>query len=129
MGAEACQRARHAEQCRKWHAANKEATACHYQDVVVPFRERQPDYQRGWRWWKRLREIREETAPLATGLLVGLRGLLARAGELAQRASDSAQSGVLAGEKLARTTAAVQRTIAALEQLHASTAELRELGL
>src|SRR5690606_5866543 len=70
-GAPGCQRARHAKRCREWHAANKEAAASHYEDVVVRFREQQPDYQRRWRWGRRLREIREKTALLGGALLAG----------------------------------------------------------
>ena len=34
----------------------------HYRDVVVPFRQQHPTYQRCWRLGQRLREIREETS-------------------------------------------------------------------
>ena len=125
-GALGCQRARHADQCREWHANNKEATATHYQDVVVPFRREQPDYQRRWRWGRRLCEIREKTTLLGGEALASLRGLVFRAQKLAFGA---VQTGVLAGEKLQRAMAAVRATITALEQLEASTAQLRELGL
>ena len=128
-GAPECQRARHAEQCRRWHASNKEATASHYEDVVVPFRKKQPDYQQRWRWVRRLREIREESGLLTGTLLAGLRALVARAEQLARRASDAVQTGVLAGEMLKRAVTAVQSTISALEQLEASQSELRDLGL
>jgi len=128
-GAAECQRARHAKQCLEWHANNKEATATHYQDVVVPFRREQPDYQRRWRWGRRLCEIREETTLLGGALLAGLRGLMQQAQGLLHQAADIVQTGVLAGEKLQCAVAAVRATITALEQLEASTSELRELGL
>lgn len=124
-----CQRARHAEQCRAWHANNKEITSAHYQDVVVPFRREQPDYQRRWRWGQRLREIRETTAVMGEALLGKLRGLVSQAEQMIGRAFESAQTGVLAGEKLVRAVAAVRATVAALEQLEASAAELRALAL
>jgi hypothetical protein len=128
-GAPECQQARHADQCRQWHARNAEVAASHYQDVVVPFRQEQPDYQSRWRWWRRLREIREQTGPLGGTLLAGLRALVFRADQLARRAVGVAQTGVLAEETLERAVKAVRSTISALEQLQASTAELRELGL
>ena len=128
-GAEGCQRARHAELCRAWHQANAEADSSHYEDVVEPFRREQPDYQRRWRWGQRLREIREQTGMLGGAVLVSLRALLGRAEALAQRALGIVQSGVLAGERLGRAVRAVRSTIAALEQLESSTAELRALGL
>jgi len=128
-GAPGCQRARHAKRCREWHAANKEAAASHYEDVVVRFREQQPDYQRRWRWGRRLREIREKTALLGGALLARLRGLVQRAQELARRAAGIVQTGVLAGKSLQRAVAAASSTIAAFEQMEASSAELRRLGL
>lgn len=128
-GAPECQQARHAEQCRQWHASNKQARASHYEDVVVPFRQKQPDYQQRWRWARRLREIREESGLLTGTLLAGLRTLVARAEQLARRATEAVQTGVLAGEMLKRAVTAVQSTISALEQLEASQSELRKLGL
>jgi len=128
-GSPECQRARHAKQCQAWHANNKEITSAHYQDVVVPFRREQPDYQRRWRWGQRLREIREETTVIGGALLGKLRGLVSHAEQLIGRAVDWVQTGVLAGEKLARAVAAVRATVTALEQLEASAAELRALAL
>lgn len=128
-GAPECQRGRHAKRCRDWHTNNKEATAEHYQDVVVPFRREQPDYQRRWRWGQRLREIREKTTVMGGALLGRLRGLVSQAERLLERALGSAQTGVLAGEKLERAVAAVRSTIAAFTALEASMTKLRELSL
>jgi len=128
-GAAECQRARHADRCREWHASNAEAAASHYQDVVVPFRQQQPDYQQRWRWSQRLGEIREKSGVLSGVLLAGLRTLLLRAEKLARRAEATVQTGVLAGAMLSRAVSAVRSTIAAIEQLEASTSELRALGL
>lgn len=128
-GAPECQRGRHAKQCREWRANNKEMTAEHYQDVVVPFRREQRDYQRRWRWGQRLREIREKTTVMGGALLGRLRGLVSQAEQLLDRAVGSAQTGVLAGEKLRRAVAAVRSTITAFAELEASMTELRELGL
>jgi multidrug resistance efflux pump len=124
-----CQQARHADQCRWWHASNAQVAASHYQDVVVPFRKAQPDYQSRWRWWQRLREIREQSQQFGGALLASLQALVSRAKLLARRAEGVVQSGVLAGEMLERAVTAVRATISALEQLQASTAELRQLGL
>src|SRR5690606_16970059 len=115
-----CQRARHAKQCREWHVANREATASHYEDVVVPFRAQQPDYQRRWRWGRRLREIREKTTLLGGVLLAGFRGLVQQAEKLVARPAGVAQTGVLAGEKLEHALATVRSTIAAVERLEGS---------
>ena len=127
-GAAECQQARHAKQCREWHARNREITAGHYQDVVVPFRTEQPDYQRRWRWSRRLREIREKTTRLGTVMLAGLRELVRRAEEMAQQAVGVVQTGVLSGEELRRAVGVLVAMITSLERLEASTAELGDLG-
>ncbi len=75
-GAATCQRSRHDDRCRAWRAANSETVSAHYQDVVVAFRERQPDYQRRWRLARRVREIREKMRPLGGALRSRLRALL-----------------------------------------------------
>ena len=124
-----CQQARHADRCRQWHASNAEATGSHYQDVVVPFRKAQPDYQSRWRWWQRLREIREQSQKLGGALLAGLQALVSGAERLVRRAVGVVQTGVLAGERLERAVAAVRSTISAVKQLEASAAELAALGL
>ncbi len=95
----------------------------------MPFRQRQPDYQVRWRWGRRLREIREQMGQFGGAVLRALRSLAAGAKKLAARAVGVVQTGVLAGTSLERAVAAVQTTIAALEQVEASTAELRALGL
>jgi hypothetical protein len=97
--------------------------------VIVPFRRAQPDYQSRWRWWRRLREIREQSQRFGGALLGGLQTLVSRAKPLVRRAVGVVQTGVLAGEKLERAVTAVRATISALKQLEASTAELAELGL
>lgn len=128
-GAEGCQRARHADLCRAWHRANQGLEGEHYRDVVVPFRQRQPDYQARWRWGRKFREIREQMEQLG-GLVGGaLLSLVDGAKKLAVRAVGVVQTGVLAGDSLERAVAAVQSTIVALEQLAASTSKLRALGL
>src|SRR3972149_2539812 len=110
-------------------ASRAGARGAHYQDVVVPFRQQQPDYQRRWRWGRRLREIREQTGLLGGAILGRLQALVSGAEQLLARAAGTVQTGVLAGESLSRAVRAVRATIAALEQLEASTAELRALGL
>ena len=128
-GAAECQRKLHAEACRQWHEANVDATSSHYQDVVVPFRRCQPDYQRRWRWGRKLREIREEMGRLGARALAPLQSLIEKAQGLANRAAGIVQTGVLAGESLNRAVRAVRTMIAAIEQLQASSAELGVLGL
>lgn len=128
-GAEECQRGRHAERCREWHGANRGVQGEHYREVVVPFRRQQPEYQCRWRWGQRLGEIREQIGQVGGALLGALRSLVDGAKRLAKRAIGVVQTGVLAGISLDRAVVAVQSTIVALEQLEASTAELRALGL
>jgi hypothetical protein len=128
-GAKDCQRARHAARCSEWHKVNKDIEAGHYRDVVVPFRREQQDYQGRWRWGQKLRKIREQTGQFSGSLLKALRSLVAGAERLKKRAIGAVQTGVLAGDLLARAAAAVQSTISALQQLAASTAELHAVGL
>ncbi len=128
-GAKGCQRARHAKQCRTWHESNRDCQKGHYQDVVLPFRKQQPDYQSRWRWGRKLREIREQIGQIGGGLLGALRSLVVRAETLVARATGVVQSGVLAGDLLVRAVSAVQKTISGLQQLASSTAELEALGL
>ena len=128
-GAWQCQRARHCERCRAWHAANSDVAGTHYEDVVVPFRERQPDYQRRWRLAARLREIREESSPISRVLLTSLRALMGRAQRLAESPTRDGQTGVLAAKMLDKAMAALRFAIAALEQLEASVATLQALRL
>ncbi|MBK7578564.1 MAG: hypothetical protein IPI67_00015 [Myxococcales bacterium] len=117
-GAPECQRGRHAKQCREWRANNKEMTAENYQDVVVPFRREQ-----GLPAAMALGPTRarcEKTTVMGGALLGRLRGLVSQAEQLLDRAVGSAQTGVLAGEKLRRAVAAVRSTITAFAVLEAS---------
>lgn len=123
-GAPECQRARHAARCQAWHAANGDSTSMHYTDVVVPFRARQPDYQRRWRLSVRLREIREKMRDAGGGLVDQLRRLSDRVGALS---SSKAQTGVLASDVLAAVSTALRGAISALEQLDASTTMLSSM--
>jgi hypothetical protein len=128
-GAARCQVERHAERCRAWRAANADVVASHYRDVVEPFRERQPDYQRRWRLARRVREIREQSRPFGGVMLTSLRALLGRAAALLKSTAREAQTGVLAGKMLDLATTALRAAVAALEQLDTNVASLRTLGL
>ncbi len=128
-GAEKCQRERHSDRCRAWHRANGDVAGCHYEDVVVPFRRRQPDYQRRWRLAQRLREIREETRPLGSVLLTSFQALLSRTKTLSESPTSEAQTGVLTAKLLSKATDVLRGAVAALEQLEVSVAELRSMGL
>lgn len=96
---------------------------------MVPFRERQPDYQCRWRLSRRLREIREKMRPLGGPLRGHLRVLLGRAEGLSESPTKAAQTGVLAAGFLDELKAAVRAAMAALEQLEASLATLQSIGL
>jgi len=87
-GADGCQNARHKDRCKVWHQENPEARANHYQDVVKPFRERYPEYQRRWRW---LREIREKLGQLLLELVACLQRVIARGQALDREGCGSAQ--------------------------------------
>jgi hypothetical protein len=63
-GRPSCQRKRHAHKCRQWHEQHPKSKENHYHDGIVPFRKQHPDYQRIWRWLRRIREIREKLTRL-----------------------------------------------------------------
>jgi hypothetical protein len=128
-GRKECQRSRHADRCRAWRAANAEVQRDHYQDVVVPFRQQQPDYQRRWRLGQKLREIRDKTREFGGVVLGSLRALITRTEEMAPRATSTKQTGVLSGQSLGRALAALRSILATIELAAASADELWALGL
>jgi hypothetical protein len=128
-GSECCQQARHSEQCRQWHERNKDVGASHYQDVVVPFRRRQPDYQRRWRLSRQLCEIREESRLRSGQLGRRVRAWLTRAERLSASAMRSMQTGVLAGGLLDQAREALRGVVAAIELLEAKLSTLQALGI
>jgi hypothetical protein len=97
--------------------------------VVLPFRERQPDYQRRWRLGQRLGEIREQMRPLGSMMLAGLSALLGRAAALATSSTTETQTGVLAGEALDAAMVALRGAMAAIGELEARVAALGALRL
>jgi hypothetical protein len=95
---------------------------------VLPFRARQPDYQRRWRLGRRIDEIREKMQPFGIALSAGFRWLLKRADRLAEEPKRATQTGVLAGKKLDEARAVLSHIINAIEQLEAHMATLQALG-
>ena len=96
---------------------------------MVPFRERQPSYQRRWRLGRRLGEIREQMSAHGSGMLGSLRALLGRVDVLSKSAGEEVQTGVLAGEVMAKARVALRRAVAAILELEDSLAELGVVGL
>ncbi len=129
-GKQECQQARHADRREAWRERNAEITAAHYQDVVKPFRQKQPDYQKRWRLKRPLREIREKFDTILGGMLrTSIRALLGRVEALSSSPTEEAQTGVLAGDLLDKAARAVRDVVAALEQLGKGVATLRSMGL
>jgi len=125
-----CQKARHCYSCKDWRKRNADIATTHYDDVVKPFRQNQPDYQRRWRLGRRLREIREKFDSLVIGaLLTSIRGLIGRAEALASRPARGPQTGVLAGNLLDKTAQALRDVVAGLEPLGKGVETLRSMGL
>ena len=125
-----CQLARLADRRIAWRERNAEITAAHYQDVVKPFRKKQPDYQKRWRLKRPVREIREQFDSFLGGvLLTSIRALLGRAKALSSSPTKEAQSGVLAGDLLDKTVLALGDVVAALEQFGKGVQTLRSMGL
>lgn len=105
-GAETCQRERHAKRCQWLRAQDVDAKGHHYRDVVVPFREQRPWYQRWWRW---VREIREEFGSSLAGLLLRLERLVARGRALVQRYGSALQESATTAESAAKFPEVVAR--------------------
>ena len=124
-----CQRERHAERCRQWHKHNPGASSEHYRDAVEPFRGRQPSYQRRWRLGRSLREIREQTAELVGSIGARLRALIVRGHALSNVATETQQTGVIAGQSLSDTLAMAAAIAAALEDVTGPLAQLGALGI
>jgi hypothetical protein len=73
-----CQRAQHADACRRWRGRNRDVSAKHYEEVVIAFRERHPGYQRRWRLLGTVGEIRDEIWRVVSSLLGRLRTVAER---------------------------------------------------
>ncbi len=122
-----CQRRRHAEACRGWRAKNRGVTASHYKDVVAPYRQRHPGYQRRWRVVRRVGEIRDEIAAAAVRVGKQLRSVLSR-GRVAQ-----VEAGREPGHVQATTAKSLSAALAAGAAISGALAELAaviaELGM
>lgn len=128
-GCAECQRARHAERCRRWHERNRELSGEHYEDVVKPFRGRQPSYQRRWRLARKLREIRELMTELLDVLGTQLGAVVARGRSLSDMAAAEHQSGVFAGPSLHEALAMASAIRTALGLVGRGAAGLAAIGL
>lgn len=128
-GAAECQRRRHAKKCKRWHADNRDVTASHYEDVVKPYRQKHPDYQRRWRVVAALCEIREEMAAGVEAVGARMRKLLARG-----RAAVGTATGVASqpdgktGEALTAALAAGASIVGVLAELSKAVGQLGVLG-
>lgn len=123
-GDPACQQQRHAAQCKRWHQEHQDEEGNHYRDVVVPFRQRHPTYQRRWRLGYRLREIREETAELVQRVRRRVATALAWARALGLQAPAVAQVAGSPGGSLEAGLASASRVGELLGQLAVLTGQL-----
>ena len=128
-GSKPCQRSRHADRCRVWHVRNPVSAAHHYVDVVVPYRAEHPSYQRRWRAWQRLHEIREEMLRVLLGAGERLAAVLIR-GRKAQRlaAQEPAQAASVVGDRLSSALHAGEGIVGLLAKLTGLLAGLEYLG-
>lgn len=123
-----CQASRHADRCRKWREANPEVTSRHYEDVVVPYRQRRPWYQRAWRFACRVSEIREKMRGLGGGLVGAARSLLNQAKSLFLAVPEGVATGGISGVFVSDAAAALTAAVDALEVVERSMAKLATLG-
>lgn len=125
-----CQCGRHTHRCRSWHACSKESRSNHYLDVVVPFRQRHPTYQRRWRLASRLREIREESRGLTERLVPRVQRAVTWGQSLqVLAASEVEQPRSSTGKSLNEALASAAQLGGMLEQLQAVASELGVVGL
>jgi hypothetical protein len=124
-----CQRERHADRCRQWHEHNREHSIDHYEDVVEPFRRRQPSYQRRWRWARGLREIRETMGALLDVLGARLEAVISRGRALSAEAATEQQTRVISGASLSEVLAVATAITVALEQVGFDVRQLEAAGL
>ena len=110
--------------CRRWRAANPDASSEHYGDAVVPFRREQPSYQRRGRLGRRLAEIREQSKQSVAAIGLQLQAAMERATSLSLETAETAQSGVITSESLPAAVSAITTVMAALEQLARCSAQL-----
>ena len=89
----------------------------HYPDVVVPFRQQHPTYQRCWRLGQRLREIREETAEFVHRVSRRMGAALARARALGVETDSATQVAASPSKSLDAALASAGRVGELLVQL------------
>jgi len=128
-GAEECQKKRHAKKCKQWHEHHPDAAANHYDDVVKPYRQKYPTYQRRHRILVTLSKIREEllsTARRSGKQLVGLifRGRLV----IEEGAQEPVQSRAMTGKPLEDALDAAASMVGAVDELTALAGQLAVLG-
>lgn len=114
-GSPSCQRKRHAKRCRSWRQNHPDLSGHHYSDVIVPYRDRYPEYQRWWRWKSKLCEIREELGNFCATGIPALKRLLVRGLHLTRKLSqvpENAFQMVVSGSKTLQAVGEL------LKQLH-----------
>ena len=128
-GAKACQRSRHANKCKEWHAHNAAAAAHHYADVVKEYRRRHPTYQRRRRLVAALREIREQMVAAVAGAGARLAGLVERGKRVLQDGRrEPAQVRATTGKPLECALDAAGSMMGAVDELVRLSGALAELG-
>ena len=128
-GAAACQRKRHAKSCRWWRESNADSSANHYDDVVKPYRQRHPTYQRRHRILVAFRKIREELLSLARRSRKQLAELVSRGRRVIEEgAQEPAQARAMTGKPLEEALGTVASMVQAVDELAALSGALAVLG-
>ena len=128
-GAQACQRSRHANKCKEWHARNPEAAANHYADVLKPYRRRHCTYQRRRRLVEAFREIREQMLGAVAEAGARLVALVSRGQRvLVEGGQEPAQVRATTGKPLEDALASAVRMAGTIEELVALSGALVLLG-
>ncbi|MBM4318854.1 MAG: hypothetical protein FJ125_02595 [Deltaproteobacteria bacterium] len=128
-GAEECQKKRHAKKCKQWHGLNPDTAASHYQDVVKPYRQLYPSYQRRQRLVVALRKIREELLCMAHRACRRLAALVSRGRQVvAQGAQEPVHVRAMTGKPLEDALAAAASLVGSVDELTALAGQLAVLG-
>ena len=128
-GAEECQIKRHAKTCKQWHERHPVAAANHYDDVVKPYRQKHPTYQRRHRILVALRKIREELLSLAHRSGEQLASLVSRGRRVIEDgAQEPVQSRAMTGKPLEDALEAAASMVKAVDELTAQADQLSVLG-
>lgn len=129
-GAEECQQQRHAKKCKQWHKRHPDAAANHYCDVVKPYRQKHPTYQRRHRILVAYRKIREALLSMARRSGKQLADLVSRGRRIIEEgAQEPVQALAMTGKPLKEALGTAALMVKAVDELTTLTGQLTGVGV